>query len=136
MIAPQAPPIFAPQPATPADLNLRLRRVKVKGLGWISSEFRGKRGPELDFRGASVMLHQVPLQTQKSQGENPNLTGKVTVAQIWFRPRLCALQRADLRNLGARGLRNEREMASGGGSPMIAPRLPQYLLHSRRPQQI
>ena len=50
--------------------------MKVKGLSWISSEFRGKRVPERDFRGANVMSLLVPLQTQKSQGENPNLTGK------------------------------------------------------------
>ena len=97
--SPKALPILGPQLATTADLNLRLRRVKVKALSWISSEFRGKRVPERDFRGRNVMSLQVPLQTQKSQGENPNLTGKVTVGQIWFRPRLCALQRADLRNL-------------------------------------
>ena len=73
--------------------------MKVKALSLTLPEFHVKRVPESRNRGANVMSLLVPLQTQKSQGENPNLTGKVTVGQIWFRPRLCALQRAELRNL-------------------------------------
>ena len=59
--------------------------MKVKGLSLTWPEFRGKRVPESRNRGRNVMSLLVPLQTQKSQGENPNLTGKVTVGQIWFR---------------------------------------------------
>ena len=70
--------------------------MKVKALSLTLPEFHVKRVPESRNRGRNVMSLQPPLQTQKSQGENPNLTGKVNVSQTWFRLRLCALQRDDL----------------------------------------
>ena len=50
--------------------------MKVKALSLTLPEFHVKRVPESRNRGANVMSLLVPLQTQKSQGENPNLTGK------------------------------------------------------------
>ena len=71
--------------ATTPDLRLRLWGSKAKALSLESPEFGAKRVPERDFRGANVKSLQAPSKSQKSARENPNLTGKVNVGQIWFR---------------------------------------------------
>ena len=74
-----------PSSATTPDLRLRLWGSKAKALSLESPEFGAKRAPEHEFRGRNVKSHQAPSKSQKSARENPNLTGKVTVGQIWFR---------------------------------------------------
>ena len=69
------------------DLGLRLRRVKVKALSFGFPEYRVKRVPEREFRGANAKYARAPPKRQKSARKNPNLTGKAKVNQIWFRPR-------------------------------------------------
>ena len=68
-----------------AAVRLRLRRDQAKALSFDSCEYGAKRLPERDFRGASVRSQFAPPKSRKSHGENPNLTGKVSVGQIWFR---------------------------------------------------
>ena len=62
--------------------------MKVKALNVDSLEYRVKRAPERDFRAPNVKSHRAPQKSQKSARENPNLTGKAKVSQIWFRPGL------------------------------------------------
>ena len=64
--------------------------MKVNALSLSFPEYRVKRPPERDFRGANVNRLRAPLKSQKSTRKNPNLTGKAKVSQIWFRPDLLA----------------------------------------------
>ena len=68
-----------------AAVRLRLCRDQAKPLSFDSCEYGAKRPPERDFRGANVKSELAPPKSRKSHGENPNLTGKVSVGQIWFR---------------------------------------------------
>ena len=75
-----------PSSATTPALRLRLWGSKAKALSLKFPEFGAKRVSERRNRGANVKSLQVPSKSQKSARENPNLTGRAKVSQIWFRP--------------------------------------------------
>ena len=68
-----------------AALRLRLCRSQAKALSFDSGEYGAKPSPEREFRGVNVNSLRAPPKSRKSHGENPNLTGNVSVGQIWFR---------------------------------------------------
>ncbi len=82
--------------------------MKVKALNSVSLEYRVKRVPEREIRGANVQFTRAPpKKPEKSRIEpKPDRQGQGESNLVSTEPweLLCALQRADLSDLERQGL--------------------------------